>query len=163
MARQFAKGIDLAAHQLKRLQTMRATVDDSIRLMRKLGESDAKELSSGSVSTATLVKLGHPFGRGRVAQESTSTGRYRGTAKARMRLLPINVQSGRLRRSMTSRSRGKQSFETLSRTVPYARFILSESGTRKMVARGMKQEATRRLKARQMAHVQHFVRKTRSI
>jgi len=159
MARQFTKGIDLAAHQLKRLQTMKATVAESIRLMRKLGEQDSKELSSG---TLTKSQTRGAFARGRTPQQSTPAGRLRGK-KPGVRLLPINVQSGRLRRSMTSRSRGQNSFETLSRTVPYARFILSESGTRKMVARGMKQEAIRRLKARQMAHVQHFVRKTKAI
>lgn len=156
MPRQFTKGIDLANHQLKRLVAMKATVAQSVRLMRKLGEQDARELSSGAL---TPKQTRSAFARGRSAAVSTSTGRKRGLAP----LLPINIQSGRLKRSMTSRSRGQNAFETLSRTVPYAKYILAEAGTRKMVARGLKKEATRRLKARQMAHVQYFVRKQRSI
>lgn len=157
--RQFTKGIDLAAHQMKRLVAMQATIKQSVRLMRRLGEQDAGELTSGGVKAKTLAKLGHPFARGASTAKSTPAGRKRGSVP----MLPINVQSGKLKRSFRSRDFKRNGFEVLSAQVPYAKFILSESGTRKMVARGMKKEANRRLKARQAAHVQYFVRKQRSI
>jgi hypothetical protein len=154
MARQFTKGIDLAAHQMKRLARMQATIKQSVQDMQKQGVQDAVELTGGMIKSRQLAAMGHPFARGR-----GNAGRMRG----KLRPLPINVQSGKLRRSMRSRGYKKLGFEVLSSQVPYARFILAEGGTRKMVARGLKKEAQRRLKARQAAHVQYFVRKQRSI
>jgi hypothetical protein len=160
--RQFTKGIDLAAHQMKRLVAMQATIGQSVDLMKKEGVKDNIELTGGQIKKQELRKMGHPYGRGRASGQGSPAGRKRGRAP----LLPLNLQSGRLRRAMRSRNIGtkqRPGFETYASGVAYAKYILSESGTRKMVARGMKKEANRRLKARQAAHVQHFVRKQRSI
>jgi hypothetical protein len=124
--------------------------------MRKLGEEDAKKLTQGTLPRS---QTRGQFARGRSAATSTAAGKKRGRAPA----LPINKISGRLSRSMRSRSFKKDGFETLSSNVRYAKFILADAGTRKMIARGMKKEAIRRLKARQAAHVQYFIRKQRSI
>jgi hypothetical protein len=64
---------------------------------------------------------------------------------------------------MTSRKRSKLGFETYSKNVPYAKFILSPSGTKKMVTRGFKKEANRRLAARRSGFINYFIRKQRSI
>lgn len=154
--RQFTKGIDLVNHQLKRLNSMKATIEQSVRMMEKQGLQDAIELTSGLLGKS--ITKGQ-YARGRMPKASTPTGRLRG----RLPLLPINIQTGRLRKSMRSRKFKRLGFEVLSNSVPYAKFILADSGTRKMVARGMKKEARRRLKARQAAHVHYFVRKQRSI
>lgn len=154
--RQFTKGIDLYHHQMKRLATMQATMKDSVRDMQKEGVKDAIELTAG---TLTRSQTRGQYARGRLAATSTSTGRKRGRAP----MLPINQITRRLRRSMRSRSHSKLGFEVLSAGVPYAQFILSEAGTRKMVGRGMKKEAGKRLKARQKAHVDFFIKKQRSI
>lgn len=161
--RRFTKGNDLVAHQMKRLRTMRATIDQSVKLMQGLSLGDARELTSGTLSPRQTRGA---YARGVAPSASTPTGRKRGRAP----MLPINRQSSRLRNSIKSRAKGgskapgggKSGFEVYART-PYAKFILAEAGTRKMVARGMKKEAGRRQKARQAAHVQHFVRKQRSI
>lgn len=159
--RQFTKGIDLVHHQMKRLQTMQLTMDESVRMMKNQATGDARELTRGQLKPKQTRGA---FARGRTPAQRTPTGRRRGRAP----LLPINIQSGRLHRAVKNRSFGsiqtnhRVKFEVFTRA-PYAKYILSDSGTSKMVARGMKAEATKRLKARQAAHVQHFIRKQRSI
>src|SRR5690349_15088395 len=89
---------------------------------------EAVELTSGTVSTATLRRLGHPFAR-------RPSGRKRGRLKA----LPINKQSGRLRagfrRVRVPAIGGKISYD-LTNKVPYAKYVLSLGGTTKMISRG---------------------------
>jgi hypothetical protein len=152
--RQFTKGIDLYRHQLARLHKMQATMDQSTRMMRKLAEQDAKELTSGNLSPAQTKGQ---YARGTSRAKSTPTGRKRGRAP----LLPINRVSQRLYRSIRSRSTGRHKFEVFSRGVSYARYVLSESGTRTTVGRGMKKEARKRLAARQKAHVDYFIKQQR--
>ncbi len=158
--RRFTKGIDLVHHQMKRLETMKATIKDSYRLMRQASLGDARELTSGGLSPRQTRGA---YARGRTPSQRTNAGRKRGIAP----LLPINQVSKRLRNSIRdtgygTAQGGKAGFQITART-PYAKFILAEGGTRFMVSRGMKAEARKRLKARQMAHVQYFVRKQRSI
>lgn len=153
--RQFTKGIDLYHHQLARLKAMQATMQQGVKLMKDEGLKDAEELTSG---TLTKRQTRGQFARGRSPKISKATGRLRGRTK----LLPINKQSGRLFRSMYAKGHARLGFEIVSRGVPYARYILHEAGTRKMVARGMKQEAQKRLRARRKAHLDHFKKKQRN-
>ncbi len=112
----------------------------------KPGVQDHYDLTSGSISAKTLAKLGHPFGRGQspqkrgagnmnLARRATSKKKL---AKAGMRgrvpLLPINVQSGRLRRSF--RVVGTGTSVSVNNSAPYARYILNPQGTKYMVGRG---------------------------
>lgn len=153
--RRFTKGIDLYNFQVRRLAAMQATMKDSVRVMRAEGLKDAQELTSG---TLTRQQTKGRFARGTSPKAATRVGRLRG----RLPLLPLNIQTGRLRRSMIGRKATKLGFEILSKGLPYSKYILSRSGTRLMVARGLKQEAERRLKARQKAHIDFFKRKQRN-
>lgn len=80
-------------------------------------------------------------------------------------MLPINVQSGKLRAGIRLVLRSpapRLSYSLLIQNVDYARYILSEMGTKKMVSRGYKAEIQRRQKARQAAYVQFYQRQSRS-
>lgn len=100
--------------------------------MTQVMKSEAIGLTSGTVKTKTLRKLGHPFGR-------RASGRKRG----RLPVLPINAQTGRLRAGFTRvkvlGSGGKIHYD-LSNKAPYAKYILSLGGTTKMVSRGFWRE-----------------------
>lgn len=109
---------------------------NSIREMHKQlaerGKDDHFSLTSGKVTTKQLRALGHPFGR-------RPSGRKRG----RTPNLPINVQTGKLRRALIMNmlwrnSRG-QSYGVFFK-VPYAKYILARGGTGKMIARQFQKE-----------------------
>jgi hypothetical protein len=133
----------------------------SMREMHKVivaeGRNDALELTSGNVKTRELIKMGHPFARRIVIFQNGKkfAGRQRGT----LPVLPINVQTGVLRRSL--------SIKTLWRNIrgesygmffgaPYAKYILAKSGTSKMVARLFQAEIKKRWMARKKAFIQHM-------
>lgn len=103
-------------------------------------KSEAIGLTSGTVKTRTLRRLGHPFGR-------RGSGRKRGTLPT----LPINAQTGRLRASFqkvrTSSGSGRVSYD-LTNTAPYAKYVLSLGGTTKMVARRFWPELRKRWRKR---------------
>lgn len=107
---------------------------------------DMQDMVSGSVKTKELRRRGHPFGRrkGRISLKLyRNTGRkqtWRAGPKSRVPtpLLPINLQSGRLRRSfriIPQTGIGVQSFR-LQFTARHSKFVLAQGGTKKMVARG---------------------------
>lgn len=96
----------------------------------------AIELTSGSVSTAQLQAMGHPFAR---------RNRQR---KARVSLpkLPINVQSGALQKSLrvfSARTGGETAFR-VQFTSPHA-VVLTPGGTAQMVSRGFWPEMRKRV------------------
>lgn len=112
----------------------------------KPGVQDHYELTSGKITTKTLRRLGHPFGRGQAPQkrgQGNANLAPRHTPKARLTKvgmrgkvpsLPINAQSGRLRRSF--RVNDSANVVGLSNSAPYARYILSPVGTKYMIGRG---------------------------
>lgn len=135
--------------QLKRFSTMKMTMAQGHAEIAKRGLADMAELTRGSISKKTLARLGHPYGRGASPAQRTPTGLMRGgnaaknkklTGRARIPLLPINRQSGKLRQGMylrkTSSPGAIQSF-VLGSDVPYAKYILHPAGTKKMVGRGI--------------------------
>lgn len=121
------------------------------REMVDAGGKDHTDLTSGVTSTATLRKLGHPFGR-------TAAGRARGVSaavRARTRyrgavpLLPINRQTGGLQQSLRVEGpTGAKHSYSVAFTADYAAFVLSPTGTKKMVARGFYAELRKRNAAR---------------
>lgn len=147
--RKFHKGIDLYEAQIKRLQETQTSIEGSVDIMKDQALADAIALTGGSISSKRLRKLGHPFARSK--GKALLSGRV--STKSKVPLLPINVQSGRLRRAFKSRLYPKQGFDIVVKNVPYAKYILSSRGTEKMIARGLKEEVVRRLKARQKAHL----------
>lgn len=128
--------------------------------VRGLASEVHAELLSGTTSTNELRRMGHPFARRKLSRR----GFERTALKGRRRLsvhvrsgvgiaipkLPINRQTGELARSMRMRAvpNGSASQELqLGFTAEYAKFILGEKGTRRMVARGF-QAAKRKLDTR---------------
>lgn len=85
-------------------------------------------LTSGTVSSATLAEMGHPFGR------NPAKGRRKGSMRGNLPRLPINRQTGALQKSL--RIIPTPSGWRLQFTAPHSPFILAPGGTRKMVARG---------------------------
>jgi hypothetical protein len=175
MPRQFKKGLDLYKAQKERFDRIQKDMLAMHKELADAGLGDMQELTSGTVSSATLARLGHPFGRGEDSSKSTPKGRFRGASKAKFSkfgfkgqvpLLPINVQSGRLKAALRSRKVSRpgaiQAFENGAPGVPYEKYILSPTGTRRMVARGFWTEVTRRWKARNKAFIDHIKERQRS-
>jgi len=98
---------------------------------------EMKQLVQGTVTTEELTKLGHPFGR-----------RQGGRKRGRIPNLPINKQSGDLLRSFVLPvQRTANVISYLAQfTIPYAKYVLNPSGTRKMVGRGYWRECIKRYK-----------------
>ena len=95
-------------------------------------------VTSGTVSTRTLRRLGHPFGRGASAAEMRGGAKaQRGSPRGRARipLLPINRQTGALRDTLHIRKIRPGEFSVGTRA-PHAPFVLAPRGTDKMVPRG---------------------------
>lgn len=105
--------------------TLQASVDAA--------RADALKLTSGTLSTAQLRAMGHPFAR-----------RHRNTL---IPPLPINRQTGRLQASLRVFRRGENQAQ-LQFTAPHAKFVLAPQGTAKMLPRGFWVEMRRRHNAR---------------
>lgn len=172
-ARRFTKGIDLLEYMdawwKQNWRDIKAANED----MARMGLLDAAELTSGGIKERELRRMGHPFARrsnvsGVVKVLGGSTGggkgigRMRGASRGqrarsgiggkRVPLLPINIQTGRLHASfrVTKGSGGRYRVyaDLVSTGVPYAKYILHPSGTRKMIGRGIQRELERRWKVR---------------
>lgn len=126
-------------HLSERLEHWKQAVQVEHEALVKAQVEDMQALLSGTVPTKQLVALGHPFAR-------RSGGRKRG----RVPSLPINRQTGRLKRSLRRKTLAESSRITyeVSFTAPYAKYVLSPSGTRKMVGRGYWREVTKLYKKR---------------
>jgi hypothetical protein len=132
------------------------------------GAGDASESTGGSLTTAQLRRMGHPFGRtsgpgsgtlGRGIQGKKS--RFKGagqkgqvTAKGVVQPLPINNQTGKLRDSFfLNGPTGRNQVYDMGFAAPYAKFVLSPTGTTKMVARGYFEFIKKRHRARSAAAI----------
>lgn len=137
----------------------------------RAGLRDHLQLTSGRLSSRTLRAMGHPFGRGTSGKTSTATGLARGivrgspksfagqgrkgqvSARGVVASLPINKQSGGLRRSLRQRGPNgpSQTYEIYfdAGVARYAPLILSPTGTKRMINRGFYVELRKRHAARQ--------------
>ncbi len=110
--------------QTKRFAAAQLSMAQMVQLDAEEGEKLFLENVSGHLPPS--VTRGS-FARG----VKPKTGQLK---RGRIPGLPINVQSNRLRSSVKLWKSGKNQF-SLGATAPYGRFVLSPSGTRKMVAR----------------------------
>lgn len=96
-------------------------------------------LVSGTTSARTLRKMGHPFSRNR------ATKRKKGGKFSSIRTLPVNRQSGGLRRSLFKRKKKLREGHVIDVgfSIHYAKYILSPDGTKNMRARGYWREVRR--------------------
>jgi hypothetical protein len=146
----------LAIHQRRRAEKVRRSLAIAAQGMVNDMKQEALRLTSGTVSSDTLRAMGHPYARRR------TQGRRRGGQRGSLPRLPINVQTGTLRKSLRvfKRTSHRGISWQLQFTSPHA-IVLSPGGTSTMVARGFwaamkqhyNQKAKRRmLQAYRMAH-----------
>lgn len=131
----FTSAKALARSQAKRFARVERSLKIEHAEMAKQMQGFAVALTSGTISSQELARRGHPFGRGK-GRKTTGKGALR--MRMGTPLLPINRQSGRLVkgwRLMPRRTSGMQSF-TLQNVAPHSKFVLSPTGTRRMVPRG---------------------------
>jgi len=128
--------------QTKRFAAMQGDAETLLKKVAHEGLADCYRDTSGALSSATLRRLGHPYAR----RASLSVAKHR-RPKGIAPLLPINVQSGRLRRSFDLRRDGRWDWSIWNRA-PYARWVLLDGGTRTTVSRGFQDKQVRRGKAR---------------
>lgn len=116
------------------------------------GHRDFLSQTSGRIAEKTLAAMGHPFAKNS-ALAGAQRGIRSGTGKQFMRAgkkgqvrrngvvnrLPINRQTGKLRRGirLVGPARNRQRTYELASHVPYAKYVLSLTGTRYMVPRGL--------------------------
>lgn len=110
-------------------RSLRLTLHSSVEASR----NDAIRLTSGTISSARLRAMGHPFAR-----------RHKNPL---IPPLPINRQTGRLQASLRVFRRGETQ-AVLQFTAPHAKFVLAPLGTAKMLPRGFWIEMRRRHNAR---------------
>lgn len=132
----FTNGYALAQAQKLRFGVLvRSLRVEHAQLAKDMGEK-AVDLTSGRISSKTLKLMGHPFGRGKGRRALKGGGRATNIG-GRVSLLPINRQTGRLSNSLRvfKRQTVPQTF-ILQFMAPHAKFVLSLTGTRRMVPRG---------------------------
>lgn len=169
----------LAMHQRARFQ---AVIGDQMKLHGEIalaGKEDFFDLTRGGIKTKTLRAMGHPFarrgsiipgGQRGLSQSARKSGKFLSagikgqvSAKGIVGRLPINIQSGQLRRGIQLVYRGGslKVFELFS-TARHAKYVLAVKGTDKMVERGLL-GPTGELRKRHQARIQtviDIVRKT---
>jgi len=119
--------MQLLQAQTKRFKTAQGSMQDSLRQDAEAGVQVFIESVGGNVSTSTLRRMGHPFGRG--------TGPGKGNLKrGRLPGLPINAQTGILRANIRAYKTDKGAY-MLGSSAPYAKYVLHPAGTSKMVSR----------------------------
>lgn len=123
--------LSLYKAQLARYQRVKVSIANVNKDMAEQGRHDLVELTKGGIKSKELRKRGHPYGRG-----STRLRRGKVVDRGSAPRQPINIQSGKLHRSITVMFAGRNKFD-LSISAPYAKYILHPSGTKKMVGRGV--------------------------
>lgn len=125
----------LAASQARRFARLERSIKIAHKDLADKMMAHAQDQTSGPISSKQLAAMGHPFGRG--AGRITAKGKLRVTARGSAPLLPINKQSGELKRSwrLFRRNTASGQMFQLQPTSPHA-IVLRPGGTKKMVARG---------------------------
>ena len=160
--------------------------EKAIEEIRKQLQSDAVEMVSGATPQGEarvkwLARLGHPYGRGNTAAESTPTSRPRGPgkykrgpkkgkSKGRAPYLPIGTISGNLKQSAFARKdrQGGRNLITYGygKRAGGALFAVLPAGTKKMHGRGVwapgqRGELNKRSNAYRKAYRDQFIRDVR--
>lgn len=138
----------LAKRQRQRFQSVIGDQVEAHKIIATSGKRDFLALTSGRISSDTLAKMGHPFGKGSPvagAQRGVKPGSFlksgkkgQVTRKGLVRRLPINRQSNRLRRAIQLHYRGgRLHLYELYSDAPHAKYVLHPRGTDLMVPRGL--------------------------
>lgn len=160
----FSTPAGLARHQRKRGILTVKNISEAHTVLATQGKRDFQALTSGGLKAKTLKAMGHPYAK----LGGAVTGAARGTTKdgnwkkkgykkqvtraGMVRRLPINIQTGKLRREIQlDGPQGSSKTYRLYSRASYAKYVLALDGTDRMVARGLKGpqgELRRRHKAR---------------
>lgn len=131
MAR-FTDPRDLLSHQRRRFERTGRSMQ--VGMEGAVGEikQEAYNLVSGDISSQTLAAYGHPFGKGASARAGCI-----GDIRISVNPLPINVQSGELRKSLRvfRRQRGGETIWQVQFTSSHS-IVTSPDGTPTMIGRG---------------------------
>lgn len=149
----FTNPMALLAHQTVLFAQVQEKIKKThLKAVRGIEEDVRVSLLSGPIKTRELRNMGHPFARrkfsargftrerlkGKQRLSTKDVGRNAGAAIA-IPLLPINRQTGELAKSAAilrfPAGPGGQELR-LAYRAPYAKYILAEKGTSKMVSRG---------------------------
>ena len=132
---------------IEKFKQINANMEEGAKEIRKQIERDLNEFTTGASPSGKarlkwLRQTGHPYGRGKSAALSTSTGRKRGAGrKGKAPTLPIGQITGGLRRAkFTKLSKGNQKYiitAGFNKSAKGALFAVLPSGTNKMVGRGL--------------------------
>jgi|GEM_PF-3583681 len=144
----YTRPAQIIAKTTKRIQLQRMSMLELHTYLVREGARDHAVTTSGGVSTRQLRSMGHPFGRqnpgdpstgvrGIVRKRPSTISRKNRIRKGVLLPLPINRQTGRLRGSFFQTVQtGPNRVVDMGFNVPYAKFVLSPTGTKRMVARG---------------------------
>lgn len=121
-------------------------------------------LVSGNVSAKTLRALDHPFARRHLSGLDLGAKKARRKnlmGAANVRVLPINVQGGQLRRSLyvqykTPEENEIQAFE-VGFAAPHAKYVLAKRGTKRMIARQF-QEVKKKIETKRKRELAQRIR-----
>ena len=155
----FTSPVALMQRQQRRFAGAALSMQQAQHELAKGGQADFLALTIGTLSEKQLRAMGHPYGRtARVIRTDKLNG-FVGLNENRIRkngtlgqnsslqqvkgqsvqLLPINRQTGRLRRGIALMQRmtgGNPSYDLFS-GVPHAKYVLALDGTKHMKARGL--------------------------
>ena len=136
--------------QQSRLATAKLSFMQAHEYLATEGRKDFQRQTGGPLKKTTLRRMGHPYARaggtvagaGRGAKAGSYSRRtgLKGqiTKRGQVRPLPINIQSGKLRRGIKlDGPNGNQRTYRLYADAPYAKYVLAISGTKRMVPRGL--------------------------
>lgn len=157
----FTSPTQLLVHQKKRFATASLTMHEAHEILAEGGKEDFLSQTSGTLTEKMLRKIGHPYARsarvlnikklnGFVGVNENTVSKKTGklnrnsklqqvSARGTVRDLPINIQSGRLRRAIQLDKKAGRAgaIYDLYSAVPYAKHVLSLTGTKYMRARGL--------------------------
>jgi hypothetical protein len=145
----FTRAGDLARHQRERTERLYRSILAASEESARIAREEAEKLTSGTTSTRELTQAGHPFARARGANRFGGRGRGTVSLMRSYPLVPINEQSGRLRRSWRifrrrDPEKGSVAFQ-LQNIAPESKYVLAPGGTARMIDRGFWNELNRRV------------------
>lgn len=160
----FASADQLAQTQIARRKEVQRMAREEHEKFVELMRQEHFALVSGGVSDTTLRALDHPFARRHFAGLDAAvkkTRRKNLMGAANIRLLPINVQTGVLRKSLFMRRGAEdppvvQTFE-VGFSAPHAKYVLARKGTRRMIARQF-QETKKKVEKRRTRELAQKIR-----
>ena len=132
MKRRHTSAASLLLAQTKRFAAMDLSAKTAHKMLAYEGFKDLKAQTSGTTKTKELRAMGHPFGRG----VNSQAGGARKGQRRKMRTAPINRQSGKLNQQIYLKKQSRNSL-ILGSNAPYAKYLFSHNGTKKMVRRGV--------------------------